>query len=190
MTRYCLLATLLVSGCGGGGSSSPTSPTSQVTTPVTDTASVASPVDQSGCAATYVCPNVDLSGQSNPNAPTIERIALSTGTSETCRASVDRVEGGTNIAVQVTIRNPQGFWFWGSNGPGIPAAVASLRVGGQSAATPGPFASTIAIGGAQLGVPIVTGLTFTTRLTLYTFQGGSMPRTACAVAIYGIFPRS
>lgn len=175
-----VFAALTSVGCGGGAPSSPSSSAPPV---LTNPATVAS---QTGCSATFTCPIPTA------DVPSVERITLSTGTSATCRAQLFRPNGSSDLAVEVTIRNPKsGGYFWGSAAPGIPTNPMGTTAGTGNAGSAGPFQSGVVFN--DIGTPISTGLEFITVLTLYTFtinQGAGTVHSTCEVPVYGTVPRS
>lgn len=148
-----LAALLCVGACGGSGDSgagaSPTSPTAATPAPL-PAGTGATPVGQTGCSATYACPNVDADGNANPSTPTFDRVTLGNGTSATC--PVERLPDGTGAGpiptfpVEFSIRNPSPQFLWRSNS-GSSAFLQEPPSG--SAGSSGPFQATARIAGPQ-----------------------------------------
>ena len=172
------VSTLLACG-GGGGGSSPTGPTP---TPAPIPSGVAGTTDsQSGCAATYICPNVDAGGNAGPATPTFDRLTLNNGTSSTCQARIGPNVPPPDLRVEFTIRNPDAAYRWTSEGN------SGARLGeptSGSAATAGPHQAAVRFLGPQ-GTESGQVVTQTLTLQLRRASGNEPLVASCAVTMWG-----
>lgn len=176
----CVLGLLLLPACGGGDSSS-TAPT-----PVPDpipAGSAGTTLTQSGCAATYACPNVDAGGAANPTTPTFDRLILSNGTSSSCRADIGpgSPPPPAMIPIEFTVRNPASGYQWQSQSTSSARLAAPFS---GNITTAGPYQATLQLMGGQgseAGQTVVQTFTLELRRT-----SGDRPVVAsCAVSVWG-----
>jgi hypothetical protein len=180
-----LVVAILVGACGGGPSSSSSTPTSA--SPTSNPGTPVGPVDQTGCSATYACPNVDINGTPNPSTPTFDQLTLSKGASSTCPV-VERDRSGTTepFPIQFTIRKPDGGFGWRYD----------MRTDGSSyVGTMPPSGSTAPNeNGRPTSDPIqVIGQAFMTRgaqaftsvLSLGIYDLTQTKRASCGIQIFG-----
>jgi hypothetical protein len=172
-------------GGGGAGGSSPTGPTVTISQPPSDPKTTGTVTSSNGCASTFMCPNVDASGNANPSTPTIERLTLENGTSSSCRADLTRNPPTATVPIEFTIRNPEiggaSSHIWSTN---------DGDVGGTPNSGPansaGPFRVMGQFGNLQ-GKDISSGKTVSATLTVSIKRTGSPLVTvaACSVAVWG-----
>lgn len=181
-SRYTLLwlVVSVLAACSGGGGSTPTSPSPPPTPDPIPQAAAGATLSQNGCAVTYACPNVDANGNANPTTPTFDRLTVMNGTSSSCTVNIGPNAPPVRVPIEFTIRNPSNRYTW-SGANADEAHLAEPTSG--SAATAGPFQSTVEFFGRQ---GAVSGDTITKTLTLQ-LRGGTDNSFAasCAVTMWG-----
>jgi hypothetical protein len=178
-----ILVSILVSGCGVLGSDKSSSQGPTAPTPPNP----AAPTSQNGCSATYTCAATDSNGAANPSTPTFDRLTLATGTSASCRAALHRNTPDPGIAIEFTIRNPQGKFNWQYVAQADNTLLMTAPGFGLASAA-GPIQTTAFFNPA--GIPnIKTGLEFTQNLvlTISTFSPITVV-ASCGVTVWGNVP--
>jgi hypothetical protein len=193
-TAYPIILLVLVSACGGMGSTSPTSSSSSSST-TAPAPSIPNPgvlVSQTGCSATFACPSTDIAGMPNPSTPTLDNLTISNGTSATCRVGYTRAtSGGTGttdpIAVGITVRNPApGCQFhWGSEARSDNMTSFLFLTPSIGCTLPGSFQATASFSGTPPGVGSQEP-SFISVLTVDIFDTSNTMRASCGIPVYGI----
>jgi hypothetical protein len=188
-----IIIAILVSGCSGGNSSTSPSPTPTPTPPP----SISNPgvlVSQSGCAATFACPNTDIAGMSNPTTPTFDTLTMSNGTTEGCRVGYTRSTSGGNgttdsIVIGFTVRNPSptcGFSWASESHSDNTGFVTTAPFGGCTLnPNPGPFQATAQFVGSSTAIGSQQP-NFTEVLTLIIHDVGQKVWASCGIPVYGV----